>query len=431
VSRAPRLPWLALPLVLALASCREQAAPELLKQQLDAPPADIPLKLGYVFGDGLELIGARVSPTQHLKPNTRVEVTLYWRKRGSVPAGSRLFTHVLDEAGEKILNLDAVGVLRKTVAGNASYPPSSWKSGKVYVDSFAFWIPSSVRTDSISLVCGLYRDQERLAISGENPDTPAHLRGRALVAKLPITRSPAPATTPAPLLWVPRRPSAVAIDGKLDEPAWVAAASTGTLVNVQSGEPVSGNEVTGSVRLLYDERALYVGFEVTDEDLRGGFDPARPDPHLWTRDTVELMIDPDGDGDNRDYYEIQVGPQNLVFDSFFDAYNSPRSEPDGPFGHQEWSAQLTSAVVLHGTLDDEREDEGYTVELSVPWKSFDRARRVPPSEYDVWRMNFYAMQNNGGAAWSPILGQGNFHKASRFGRVRFTPAPAAGVRKTP
>ena len=27
-------------------------------------------------------------------------------------------------------------------------------------------------------------------------------------------------------------------------------------------------------------------------------------------------------------------------------------------------------------------------------------------------MNFYAMENNGGTAWSPILGQGNFHKAS-------------------
>jgi hypothetical protein len=29
------------------------------------------------------------------------------------------------------------------------------------------------------------------------------------------------------------------------------------------------------------------------------------------------------------------------------------------------------------------------------------------------------MKNNGGTAWSPILGQGNFHRASRFGRVRW------------
>jgi hypothetical protein len=34
-------------------------------------------------------------------------------------------------------------------------------------------------------------------------------------------------------------------------------------------------------------------------------------------------------------------------------------------------------------------------------------------------MNFYAMKNNGGTAWSPILGQGNFHRATRFGRVRW------------
>jgi hypothetical protein len=40
------------------------------------------------------------------------------------------------------------------------------------------------------------------------------------------------------------------------------------------------------------------------------------------------------------------------------------------------------------------------------------------------RMNFYAMEDNGGAAWSPILGQGNFHKASRFGRVYLLGAKA-------
>jgi len=70
-------------------------------------------------------------------------------------------------------------------------------------------------------------------------------------------------------------------------------------------------------------------------------------------------------------------------------------------------------------LDDDKEDDGYVVEMAIPWTSFDKAKRVPPQPEDMWRLNFYAMQNNGGIAWSPILGQGNFHKASRFGRVRF------------
>jgi hypothetical protein len=176
--------------------------------------------------------------------------------------------------------------------------------------------------------------------------------------------------------------------------------------------------VQGTARLLWNDENLFVGFEVTDKNVTGGFDKDAKDPHLWTKDTVEIMIDPDGDGDNKDYYEIQVNPQNLVFDSQFDDYNKPKTEPDGPFGHQEWSAKLHSAVVVDGTVDKPGdEDKGYTVEIGIPWSSFGKAKKAPPQLGDRWRINLYAMQDNSGVAWSPILGQGNFHKASRFGKV--------------
>src|SRR5262249_33668045 len=123
---------------------------------------------------------------------------------------------------------------------------------------------------------------------------------------------------------------------------------------------------------------------------------------------------------NKDYYEIQINPQNLVFDSQFDTYNAPKKEPDGPFGHQEWSAKLKSAVAVNGTLDKADDtDEGYVVEAAIPWKSFNKALKVPPEPGTTWRINLYAMEDNGGVGWSPILGQGNFHRASRFGRVLF------------
>ena len=92
-----------------------------------------------------------------------------------------------------------------------------------------------------------------------------------------------------------------------------------------------------------------------------------------------MMVDPDGDGDNKDYYEIQINPQNLVFDTQYDDYNSPNGNGKGPFGHEEWSANLTSAVVVHGTLDDDSDtDKGYTVEAKVPWASFTKAKHSPP-----------------------------------------------------
>jgi hypothetical protein len=210
------------------------------------------------------------------------------------------------------------------------------------------------------------------------------------------------------------------IDGKLDEAAWRTAPNA-ELVDVRSGEPNRDFPVNARVVLLWDALGFYVGFDVQDANVSGGFPEGAKDPHLWTRDTVEIMVDPDGDGDNADYYEIQIGPQNLIFDSAFDAYNEPRTEPNGPFGHEEWSSQAKSAVVVRGTLDrtDDR-DQGYSVEAFLPWKAFSKAKHVPPAIGDTWRLNFYAMQDNGGVAWSPILSEGNFHRASRFGRVTWT-----------
>jgi hypothetical protein len=214
----------------------------------------------------------------------------------------------------------------------------------------------------------------------------------------------------------------IAIDGRLDEAAWARAAVTGPFVDVGTGRENPRLPTQGNARLRYDDQFLYVGVEVKDGTVRGGWPEAARDPHLWEKDTAELMIDPDGDGDNIDYYEIQINPQNLVFDTQYDGYNFPNNGGKGPFGHEDWTSGLTSQVVVHGTIDDDTDrDVGYTVEAKIPFASFTKAKRSPPSPGDTWRMNFYAMQDNGGTAWSPILGLGNFHRASRFGRVYFMP----------
>lgn len=213
----------------------------------------------------------------------------------------------------------------------------------------------------------------------------------------------------------------IVVDGRLDESAWAAAPQTRRFVHPGTGQALGANATLGgTVRLRYDDEALYLAFEAEDRDVRGGFDRELVDPHLWTRDTVEIMLDPDGNGDNRDYYEIQINPQGLVFDSQFDAYNQPRKLPDGPFGHQEFDSKIVRSVVVLGTLDNPNDqDRGYIVEAALPWKSLTKAAHAPPRNGDEWRANFYVMQDNGGVSWSPILGQGNFHKASRFGRLRF------------
>ncbi len=399
---------------------------------LDAVPSDIPNKIDINFENKVHIVGYKVEPTGKAGPGTDVKLTMYWRCDEKVDDGWSLFTHILDSNNERILNIDNVGPLREIKETHQALWPSAWEKGKVYVDEQSFRVPDDVKTADIAITTGIWKGDARLKVVGG----PGDAENRGIVVRL---KTGAEATKPAaaPHTELPRlrvnklaKSEKINIDGKLDDEAWKAAAVTPPFVDVGTGNPNTSFPVNGTAKLLWDDTSLYIGFQVEDPDVIGSFPKDAKDPHLWTKDTVEIMLDPDGDGDNNDYYEIQVNPQNLVFDTQYDTYNAPKTEPDGPFGHQDWSSKMKSAVIVDGTMDKPGDkDKGYTVEIAIPWSSFTKAKNHPPKGGDEWRMNFYAMKNNSGVAWSPILGQGNFHKASRFGRVLWAtadmPPPAA------
>jgi len=387
-----------------------------------AAPEDV-TKVDVDYGGKIHLVGYSVSPKQaQYPPDTQVKVTLVWRCDAKLDDGWLLFTHLLGQGGQKLDNLDDAGPLRKMqgVAGQP-LPPGRWEPGKFYKDEISFRVPAEP-TPMLTIAAGIYKASTRMPIRGAGGDS----ENRTAVVKL-TTGAKDTLRAIKELEAKKVATGAISIDGKLDEAAWADAARTGPFVDVGSGRENPAIPIHGEARLVWDDAFLYVGIEAGDTKVRGGWPSDAKDPHLWEKDTVELMVDPDGDGDNKDYYEIQINPQNLVFDTQYDDYNAPNGGGKGPFGHEEWSAKLTSAVVVHGTIDDDSDkDEGYTVEAKIPWSSFTKAKQSPPRGGDVWRMNFYVMQDNGGVAWSPILGQGNFHRASRFGRVKWLAASDGG-----
>jgi hypothetical protein len=358
-------------------------------------------------------------------------VTMYWQAKEKLPAGYRPVTRLLDDAGERIIDLDSAGPLREEKDGKPVLPIESWQPGKIYVDEISFTVPRAVKSWKVQIVSGFTKGEENLKVTdGESLD------GLALVASSSTgvrSRGHKPPAVPNLRVDVLDPKVKLKIDGKLDEEAWKDAPQA-TLVDPASGKEPKQPGMSGNVRLLSSAQGFYVGFEVKEANVVGGFEKGAKDAHLWTKDAVEIMVDPDGDGDNLDYYEIQINPQGLVFDTQYDKYNEPRTEPDGPFGHQEWSSNVKSAVTVQGTIDKPDDtDQGYVVEAFVPWKSFDKAKKTPPATGDTWRLNFYAIKENDGVSWSPILKQGNFHKASRFGRVLWAekgwapPAPLAAL----
>jgi hypothetical protein len=403
---------------------KERLKPYVLEQA----PADIPHKVDINFENKVHLIGYKFEP-ELAKPTTDVKLTYWWRCDDTLDEGWQLFTHLHDDASDKSDNLDAVGPIRENKNNRQILGPDRWEKGKVYVDEQEYKMPDWVKGPDLTVLVGIWKGEARLrVVSGPNDGD-----NRAIVGKIKTGVTSAPAEAPHTENNPPQMNAnklaageKIVIDGKGDDKAWGVATSTGPFVDVGTGKPNTAFPVNAVAKVAWDDTNLYVLFEVSDPDVVGYFtspDKQKDDwtvsgqPKLWTKDTVEIMLDPDGD--NKDYYEIQINPQNKQFHTQYDNYNQPKTEPNGPFGHEDWNPKIQSAVIVHGTLDKTTgdKDQGFTVEAAIPWAAFTKAPKHPPAPFDTWHVNFYAMKQNAGVAWSPILGQGNFHKASRFGTI--------------
>jgi hypothetical protein len=404
---------------------------------LDAPPADMPHKLDVNFENKVHLIGYNFQPEQ-ARPGAEVKITYYWRCDDTIEEGWMLFTHTKDEGSGKMGNLDFVGALREQKNNRQMLGPERWERGKVYVDEQTYKVPDDVTGAEVTIFTGVWKGDARLRIiSGPNDGDNSAIVGKIKTGVAP--KPPEQHTEAVPSLTAMKLASnaKIKIDGNPNEAEWGGAAGTGPFVDVGSGKPNPALPVQGSARLLWDDTNLYILVQVQESDIYIGFTDAKAQPNdftaagqpkLWTKDTIEMMVDPDPSGDNVNYYELQIGPQNKVFKSQFDTLQQPSGGPNGPFGHEDWDPKLKSAVTTQKGADGK--PTGYTVEAAIPWAGYAKAANHPPKAGDVWRVNFYAMKNNGGASWSPILGQGNFHKATRFGKITWASMdavqPAAG-----
>lgn len=242
-------------------------------------------------------------------------------------------------------------------------------------------------------------------------------RGNEPAASVPAV---ARAGEAVPTVTAPRVAGAAEMrwDGRLDEPAWATARRVGGFVQPGTGQPEPGSKVNGDARVAWSDAGLMVAFEVRDSAAESPFGATQQDAHVWERASgVELMLQPGDFADNREYFEVQVAVNGARWTTRFDDYNRPVGR-DGAgvmrFGHEDWEPALACGTA--------RTAAGYVVEMLVPWAAVTTSRvTAAPRAGDVWRMNLYTFRNgqSDALAWSPLLGQGNFHRAARFGRVVF------------
>ena len=241
-----------------------------------------------------------------------------------------------------------------------------------------------------------------------------------------------------------RTASPLKIDGRLDDAGWTAAGWSEPFVDIEGRARPAPRFLT-RVKMLWDDEFFYIAADMQE-------------PHVWAtlteRDSViyhdndfELFIDPDGD--THDYYELEINALNTVWDLLL-----VRPYRDGGPAVHAWDiAGLKTAVHVRGTLNTPADtDEGWSVEIAMPWRVLKEAapdRRAPVAG-DRWRVNFSRVEwqleakagrysprrNDKGElvsednwVWSP-QGAIAMHMPERWGYVQFSSANA-GTRIDP
>ncbi len=111
-----------------------------------------------------------------------------------------------------------------------------------------------------------------------------------------------------------RRTGPVSIDGRLDESAWTAATPTGNFVQSYPTPGVGAPDPT-EVRVLYDDKALYVGVRMHDSHPDSiAAQLARRDATGIFSDWVHVVID--SYHDRRTGFRFSVNPKGVKKDVY-------------------------------------------------------------------------------------------------------------------
>ncbi|HET9276376.1 MAG TPA: DUF5916 domain-containing protein [Gemmatimonadales bacterium] len=187
-----------------------------------------------------------------------------------------------------------------------------------------------------------------------------------------------------------RRPSEVTLDGRLDDPAWVAVVPAG---DFRQAEPNEGQPATQrtEVRFLFDDDALWVGARMYDtaggEGVRTRLVRRDRDADA---DQLELVFDTFHDHLGRTF--IAVNPSGVKNDSYGPGGANPDPSWDPLYEVRTaidslgWTAEIRIPLGQLRYAPTPRQDWGLQI-----WRTASRVNEV-----SMW--SFYPSTDNGGAS---------------------------------
>ncbi len=223
----------------------------------------------------------------------------------------------------------------------------------------------------------------------------------------------------------------LSMNGKLDDPAWKNAPWTEYFVDIEGDKKPLPRYKTRA-KMLWDDTYLYIGAELEEPHVWGTL--TQHDSVIFQDNDFEIFIDPDGD--NHEYYEIEINALNTEWD-----LRLVKPYRNGGPALNEWEIPgYKSAVHINGTINNPADiDKGWTVELALPWKVLKEYanRPSPPHDGDQWRINFSRVEwlvdiidgnyvkvpnkPEDNWVWSP-QGYIDMHRPETYGYIQFSTA---------
>ena len=182
----------------------------------------------------------------------------------------------------------------------------------------------------------------------------------------------------------------------------------------------SGQKELTTVRMLYDDEAVYIQFSCEDESIYAVHSEVNSE--VWADSCVEFFAMPNPDNDDR-YFNAEfncIGAflfgwgRNLQENCF------PPVEPEITTRHLEISASVPGPVKEESTQDD-----GWWVAARIPFELISElsGSRVQPASGTKWRANFYrcgGKTNIQYACWNWIdTPKPDYHRPEFFGEIVF------------
>ena len=207
-----------------------------------------------------------------------------------------------------------------------------------------------------------------------------------------------PESVPRPMLQAMRASTPLVIDGVLDEADWKSApVATGFVQTTpDTGYPATENT---EVRILYDDRTLYIGAMLYDRDPEG-IVARRMEQDFLSLDEDIFGFSLDTFLDRRNAYYFMINANGAVRDG--QAYDNSRTS------NTEWEGIMEVKSSVH--------EEGWSVEIAIPFSTL----RFDPSlgEQD-WGVNFLrrVRRKSEDSYWAPVARRTRLHKMDEAGTL--------------